>query len=413
MTFRTNASFWSRLTFFLLLINSQAFFTNVFNPIGIPGLLEAFLVFLLIFAARALMKDALIHRFRVPDMIVLLIAFGFWFGSATMAFLQHGQPIIFGLIEDRRILNILVYFPLITLIRRDLVSTEEIVSHIIKIAWFCVFLGLLLKYNLLPTIKTIQVAASNSRADRVSVGLSYIAIACFAYAISWVRTGRQRKIYFSFLLLFAILFVGQVRQITLAVALCGFILIHKRLGRFMIPIGTILVLGLIGILVFPDVIDKIYAKYADLFGQLTSDNYLEESARAVGIKIILTEIPKFDYFGGGALWLQWQNGFARLYGENFYLSDVGIFGTYYRFGVLAIPMMMAVLYFVYRRVMKMPPSAMKSICLSGVLFMTILLPTAGFVEYRGFMVGMLLALAVGRVHEERERIIERMTLRSV
>jgi hypothetical protein len=52
----------------------------------------------------------------------------------------------------------------------------------------------------------------------------------------------------------------------------------------------------------------------------------------------------------GALSQQWNGGFSTLYNPYFFLSDVGIFGTYYRFGLLT-PLVLFVFYAGFIRVM--------------------------------------------------------------
>jgi hypothetical protein len=77
----------------------------------------------------------------------------------------------------------------------------------------------------------------------------------------------------------------------------------------------------------------------------------EGGVRATTSDIVLQEIQQNYYIGMGALSLQWQNGFARLYSAYFYLSDVGLLGVLYRFGFLT-PIIALFYYFGYWRIMR-------------------------------------------------------------
>ncbi|MEY8213288.1 MAG: hypothetical protein RPR97_02265, partial [Colwellia sp.] len=51
---------------------------------------------------------------------------------------------------------------------------------------------------------------------------------------------------------------------------------------------------------------------------------------------ILFESKSAYFMPLGALSEMWGGGFHRIYGENFYLADVGIFGTLYRYGLVGL-----------------------------------------------------------------------------
>src|SRR3546814_3303493 len=78
---------------------------------------------------------------------------------------------------------------------------------------------------------------------------------------------------------------------------------------------------------------------------------VEDGARSVTISLIFDHLDQVNWLPSGSLSLMWQDGFIPYFGEHFFLSDVGVFGTLFRFGFLTffvIPMTL----FVYQRIAK-------------------------------------------------------------
>jgi len=79
---------------------------------------------------------------------------------------------------------------------------------------------------------------------------------------------------------------------------------------------------------------EFYQQQYDRLHALIFEATGQTSVRDVTVSIILDAIRDNHYFGMGALSLQWQGGFSAIYNSHFYLSDVGLFGVYYRYGFL-------------------------------------------------------------------------------
>ena len=69
----------------------------------------------------------------------------------------------------------------------------------------------------------------------------------------------------------------------------------------------------------------------------------------------------------GSLSLQWKGGFSTLYNPHFYLSDVGLFGVYYRYGFLT-PLIALIFYAGYLRIMKLCPNKGPLLCAFQLVF---------------------------------------------
>jgi len=106
---------------------------------------------------------------------------------------------------------------------------------------------------------------------------------------------------------------------------------------------------------------------------------VEDGARSVTISLIFAHLDQVNWLSSGSLSLMWQEGFIPYFGEHFFLSDVGIIGTLFRFGFLTfliVPMTL----FVYHRIAKNIATDMTFIY-STMLAFFVIWPLNGFFEY--------------------------------
>jgi hypothetical protein len=103
---------------------------------------------------------------------------------------------------------------------------------------------------------------------------------------------------------------------------------------------AIIVVGGVAYMVMPAPFEAQYERLMALVQEATEPG----GVRADTTAIILRDTAANWYVGMGALSLQWQGGFSRLYSSYFYLSDVGVLGVMYRYGFI-MPLIILV-YFV-------------------------------------------------------------------
>ncbi len=118
---------------------------------------------------------------------------------------------------------------------------------------------------------------------------------------------------------------------------------RKRIDRIFSVFIAVVPLVFVVFLIYPDVfqseLDKLLLLYEDAV------EHSGPRTREITIGIIIDEILK-NPVGYGALSLQWKDGFLPIYNDNFYLSDVGIFGVFYRFGFFSL-VVIGIYYYVY------------------------------------------------------------------
>ncbi len=390
----------------LLFINSQVFFISAANPLGTRWAQEMFLGFLLFYStiylgSRILLRGILSRN----DMFVWAIVLAIFIGSPIFALIQYGQPIVYGLIESRQSLSILIYFPLKRLITTGRVDADLIFKYIVFISLSILAVSMLMKVGVV-SINANSGPVDPLRPDRNSMGRYYYIL---SFMISLVKLYRTRDLKWAISLiifLYAIFFVLQERQSMIAVILVGIVYIGYNGLKVQYLKSSFLALTLISIIAifFLYGLEDQRARLMILIGDTFSEK-TTESVRANTVATMWEELSDSKGLGFGALSLMWNDGFHRFYGGNFYLGDVGIFGTFFRLGFLAVPLLAFVFYRLIVVLRRMPPSDNKNIVVLSLLYALFTSPTSGLLEYRGFFFGMLFCIVV-TAHYSHKRIYQ-------
>ena len=135
--------------FLLICWNSQIFSASVANPLGIKGVQEILYVFLLMFATGYLMRQAACRAVIKNDFIVYFIVVCPFIYSSVASFATFSQPIVYGLIEERRILAFLIYFPVVWAIRKAVISVDQVFVWVYWAAVACALLSILVYLNVI------------------------------------------------------------------------------------------------------------------------------------------------------------------------------------------------------------------------------------------------------------------------
>jgi hypothetical protein len=345
---KLKSHFLQALLFLLLYLNSRAWFTNT-QFVQIPyaqewflGLLLAYFLFAVV--PRVLWKGSIRYvELALIGLVMLITA-----SSALAAHAYYGQPISFGLIEERRTLSYLVFFPLYDALKAGIVNVAWLLKSVFAIAVLC-FVNATAYYSLVATdlgmrqaaLDAFQQSESIFRADRTQIGTFYVMLALLYALWRWVENPRQWLWGIAITAFgFHLLIFEQTRQVVFAVVLASLWIIKKR-KVLVLRFGAIAAVAAgTAVVVAGDYVAYLYEKYTFLFGVASN---LRINLRAQTLASIFGENIWIPH---GALSAMWDDGFKRFYGENFYLSDVGIFGTVFRFGVPAA-IALAAGYYVY------------------------------------------------------------------
>jgi len=389
--------------FFMVFMNAGIFASTSSNPFGVKGASELVVLISTLFSFYYLWHQ-ISRKGAVSkiDFTVFSLIWSAFLYSALAAQIRFGQPFVYGLIEERRILYFMIYFPLTWGIRQRVISIEQLFDWIIATALICGMLSILVYLGAITPLNIREIGANSIRGDRFGIGSAYIALASLILLFEITKYKRWLLLPQLLLLVAVLVMVIQTRQILIALLISSVIL----LGTIRFAIWSAFATGMFAMTVAnSSVAYNLFVKYQTLLLQLSSTEYLEASARALTTNSIVGEISKGAWFGSGALSYLWNGGFARLYGENFFLTDVGIVGSAYKFGVMTL--IFYGVYFVtqYKMVRAAKNHSYFRLIVGIWTYLIVILPVAATLEYRGSIAGLLLALSMGCSNESKRKTL--------
>lgn len=375
-------------SFLILFLNTGVFLGSAGNPIGIDGVQEAFYVFLIVWALGWLIEQQ--RRFgTVPkiDLFVFLIVPFLMVYSAFSAQKVYGQPYLFGLIEERRILAMFIYFPVVTMLRLRWVDIVQFERMVVFSGLICALLAIGLSLDLVPRIQETAGSEFALRGERNTVGASFVAVA-IPFVIA-ARRGEWRGWAVPLILILActLLFVMQTRQLMLASGIAALYLL--RGPRAALILLGVAMLGYAAVLFLPGVSDRLVVLQQAL-DELTTEKYLTESWRGLAYSDALTALERGEIWGHGALSSLWNGGFALVFGPYFFLADIGIVGTFFRYGVIGVLVYFAYIKVQSRQLVAVPRQLHRPVYGAAFIFLVAAMPVGAPLEYRGNIAGLIL-----------------------
>lgn len=288
-------------------------------------------------------------------MLVYLLLFLY---PPVMAYLNHGQPLVYGYLAVRHFVTIISALVVYVLLRHEVISIGDLADTFLAVAWTSLVFFLLLTRIIEPTMEAGKndVTVSVHLGVRYMFNISFIVYGCIHYFQMMVfRLGVWNV--FSFLsFLFYILFIYKGRT-TLAVVLFLLLLVllrglKSRVRKtfnnsiIMFCIGCMAISG--GLVLYGDndflinLEESFHSVWLSLNGELSED----DSANS---RVFQTEIVMKYWRGGVERWLfgngwmshQYKDGYKGAFGY-FYPSDTGLIGGTFVFGVVGMVMVFMV-----------------------------------------------------------------------
>lgn len=410
MTNISSRFFFLPLTVLAIILHFSVFGDSTHNPIGFKFLNEAYLAVCLGFAVLLILsstEDAS-REFRILMYYAFYSVVVFTVLPAIFSYFTFGQPITYGLIEERRILFTFGFVPLLLLAKH--ISTRQFEHALIYAALMAVFLSWCFKFGMLPDLREEQ--TSWDRPDRSSIGPFLI---CFAYFYSiqiWAKgkspingERRQRNVYLviAAVLLLTLVFATQTRQL---IVLCLAFTLFSLRAKAVVWAASLCVL-LSPLYFYPELLEILGLNVE--FYESSLDGDVEDGVRPHTIASVFSHLNLVSWLPSGSLSLMWQDGFIPYFGEHFFLSDIGIIGTLFRFGFLTF-LLVPLTLFVYLRIARSINSDMEFVYPVMLAFFVIW-PLNGLFEYTQPVICMLFVLHALRARHLRskERVHERRT----
>lgn len=410
MTSISSKIFFLPLAILAFVLHFSVFGDSTHNPVGFKFLNEGWLAiclgasFLLLLAST----EETSREFRILMYYAFYSFVVFTVLPAIFSFYTYGQPIVYGLIEERRILFAFGFVPLILLAKR--MTTGQFEHALLYAALLAAVLSWLFKFGMLPDFRTEQTAWD--RPDRSSIGPYLLCFAYFYCIQTWSKgkspisgEKRLRNLYLAVavFLLLTLVFATQTRQlIVLCLAFSLFCLRSKA-----IIWALALCLFLTPFFIFPELLKTLGLNIE--FYQNSLEGDVDDGVRRYTIAAIFNHLDLVNWLPSGSLSLMWQDGFIPYFGEHFFLSDVGLMGTLFRFGFLTFLVVPLSLY-VYQRIARNINADM-GFNYAVMLALFVIWPLSGLFEYAQPIVSMLFVIHALRARQLRskERVHERRT----
>ncbi|WP_312841816.1 hypothetical protein [Stutzerimonas nitrititolerans] len=404
----------SRFFFLPLLVLTFALHFSVFgesphNPYGITMVNELYLAICLCLTAFLIlaMADEASREIRILMYYCLYSTVVFLVLPAVFAYFTYGQPIVYGLIEERRILFCLGFVPLLLLSKR--VSTLQFERALIYAALVAAFLSWCFKFGVIPDLR--DEVRSDDRPDRSSIGPFLICFGYFYCIQIWSKgkspindAKRNRNLYLviAALLLVTLVFATQTRQL---IVLCLAFTLFCLRAKAVIWAASLCVL-LSPFYLYPSLLEMLGLNIEFYDNALDG---IEDGVRSTTVSMIFDHLNLVNWLPSGSLSLMWQDGFIPYFGEHFFLSDVGIIGTLFRFGFLTF-LIVPLSLLVYRNIARNIGTDMQFLY-SVMLALFVIWPLNGLFEYGQPVIATLFVIHAMKARHLRsqEKVHERRT----
>jgi hypothetical protein len=376
---------------FLLLMNSQFIFVNgsSANPLEVPYLQEAYCAVLIAYATLSLGVRARVYTLTLYAFVALAVTV-----SAIFALIEFNQPLIFGFIEERRIFLLLSFFPIVHVLSRKDYDFERFATVLYAAAFivFCV-----LMYGQ-ATLRTDQLGSNIVREGRITQAGMFFGLTGIIAILSFLKQPRIIHAVVFAIASYELIFITQTRSMVVAYLLTSALcVLTTRNGRRIALLSAVPLL-LTAAAVLAVGLDpgnsKLLAFYVD-----PSLTYGSITIRSTTIDSALNYMSQSGYLVGyGALSLLYEGGFGNIfggvYGQHFFLSDVGLIGEFFRYGaVMYVPIGGLFLYLIWSSV-RFSEGINRSAVLALTAYGFLASPLLGTFATRGSFYAIVLAIGV-------------------
>lgn len=378
---------------------------------GLLFVREVVLTAILLISTYFIFKHPQVLRLKLSVSILAYVAL-FLGLSAIFSWLWFGQPLYFSLLEERRVLSMLWFFPALWFMLKAQPTMPEInraflLSGTVLVAYSLLYYVGLIPDNEVPSdifVEQYFYADDDPRnLTRYVLGSSLLVVVIplsLLLALESHACGKREFWSIGVLIgcVFTLLMIDQSRSVLISTLLIAFFALLTKARPLWKPI--LLAAGLLGAL---SVVGLLLGAQSEKSQWLINSLLTGQGVRSQTSQIILRELGDTWLWGHGALSVQYNRGFLSIYNENFWLNDVGKLGLLYRFGfltVLFIAFYGYVLRFLYKAKKRFPDSSIFNV-LVWVYVITLITPWGSMLALLPAELGIALGMVMN--HENRSR----------
>lgn len=314
-----------------IVLSSRALYRNagLETSLSIPYLQEAYYAFLLLYSCVRLfiVRD---RQDTLLNLLALLFVLSTISLSALFANLTFGQPFIYGLAEERRMIGLLSLFFIYDATKAYVVKDQDLS----KVLAASILVVLIVSVLSMVELQNVMIGGRQGRFRTVG----YFFAITYIYFLSVVIDSRRYSYTWTLLAsALAILLISQTRLITANIALvtAAFLLLSSR-KVFVVLLAITSTFSYIIVLTYGQQLESLFEV-----------DTASAVVRQYSLAFFWDLLERNNYMAGiGALSLQWQDGFHDLasgqFREHVFLSDLGLFGEFVRYGAV-YPFVLALL----------------------------------------------------------------------
>ena len=148
----------------LILFNTGFLFLSDAKNAGMPFLREIFILILIVLFGWNVIKNS--HWRGTPyEYWVLILVASVVILSPLLAWIKFGQPISYGILEERRVLHYLVFFPIFYGLLKEEVTLDILEKYIIYSFLSCAALGTMYSLRILEARTGVSFQVENGVRD--------------------------------------------------------------------------------------------------------------------------------------------------------------------------------------------------------------------------------------------------------
>ena len=272
------------------------------------------------------------------------------FYSAWRANSFFGQPLLFGLLVERRWMTIGFSFLLYFLLVKKTLDFQTVEKAFIIMAFLSLFLfmSVYISAELFPDLTILfknAVKYTRFKGLRVKLNYYFLVFGAIYFFVRFIlkKTKKDFIVFMVFLAVLVLFFKGRIVFILLLLTVYIFLFVYERRKAVPKAIGLFFVLLVFFGFVFlidsnfaKEVVSPYKAVVETVQGKSTRDfSIVSRKQEANKIISFLMKNPQCYFLGAGRLSKQWKDGYKRIFGRLFPL-DVGVLGVVFVYGLLGL-----------------------------------------------------------------------------
>jgi hypothetical protein len=343
------ASVWDKflMTAALALV-AGLFFLSDDHRFGLVFLREVVIILSLLAVTYVLIAKK--HELDTIDWYLLAMVVLLFITPPLFASVSFHQPIQYGILEERRTLMYLLYFlVMVTLGGRKSYGDEDLEAVLKYLFYLALAWSAANAFELIPrnsgfsfSVHAEQFAEGFVATDeRFATRFLEAGFLLPLYPYYLFARGQFLKAILPIVLLTAyMLYINQTRGFGMAIVLTfiWITILRQRADNF--NVSAMLLIPVVSVLGY-----LIYFLYVYTFNEPVTFYDYHRNREFV---IMLRETLNNFLMPHGALSLQFNEGFRSVYGINIYVSDIGLVGLLFKYGILFFPLAFLMVMIVYR-----------------------------------------------------------------